>query len=106
MEPGDKAKAALSSLRSLLANHSTRDVVAVFLDLCMRRANDLDFQGDLVSPAQQGDVLLTLLLSTIEPAKSRPYEPKDWQRTTELLNEAFGVYQELFWPDAEELGRP
>jgi hypothetical protein len=104
MEPGDKAKAALSSLRSLLANHATRDVVAVYLDLCMRRANDLEFHGELVSPAQQGDVLLTLLLSTVEPVKPRPYEAKDWQRTTELLNEAFVAYQGLFWPDAAESG--
>lgn len=56
-----------------------------------------------MSPARQGDVLLTLLLSTIEPANPKPYEPADWKRTTELLNDAFGSYQELFWPDAEEL---
>jgi hypothetical protein len=103
MDPGEKAKQALSSLRLLLSRHATRDVVGVFLDFCMRLANDLEFHGDLMSPARQGDVLLTLLLSTIEPANPQPYEPADWKKTTELLNDAFGSYQELFWPDAEEI---
>ena len=103
MDPGAKARQTLLSLRSLLARHATRDVVGVFLDFCMRRANDLEFQGDLMSPARQGNVLLTLLLSTIEPGNPEPYQPGDWKNTTDLLNEAFGAYNELFWPDAEEL---
>lgn len=104
MDPGPKAQAALASLRSLLATHSTRSVVQSYLLLCMKRANDIGFQGELVSPARQGDVLLTLLLSTIEPAEPIPYEPDDWRRTTELLNEAFEAYLGLFWPDPEETG--
>ncbi len=54
-------------------------------------------------PARQDDVLLTQLLSTFEPGNPKPYTTGDWKKTTELLNEAFGSYRELFWPDAEEL---
>lgn len=103
MGAGENAQRALAALRKQLAQHSTRDVASAYLHLCMRRANETEYQGELMSPARQGDVLLTLLLSTSEPITPAPYRQKEWQASAELLNDAFNAYLELFWPTPGEV---
>ncbi|MDX2206060.1 MAG: SEC-C metal-binding domain-containing protein [Gemmatimonadales bacterium] len=70
----------------------------------MKRANEIDFIGPLISPARQGDVLLSVLASTPEPELAEAFDDSRWTRATTLLNDAFNSYCALFWPTEGELG--
>src|SRR6266576_2739520 len=91
-------------LLQLLARSSTMSVVGTCLNYCLHRANDASFTEGLVSPARQLSFLLGVLVSTPEPDKPEHFDETLWARARELLNSAFAAYQEIFWPDREELG--
>lgn len=101
----EKVERVVAELRRLLARSSTLSVVGTCLNYCIHRANDPSFNEGLVSPARQLSFLLGLLVSTPEPKEPEPFDDARWAQTRELLNEAFGSYQEIFWPDAAEIGQ-
>jgi hypothetical protein len=103
-DPGADAKNALEELRTLLGLSRSVDVVSCYLHLCMKRANETGFDGPLIFPARQGDVLLSVLASTPEPAAPRAFDEAAWNRATDLLNDAFNSYVAQFWPTEGELG--
>src|SRR5690349_1853753 len=99
----EKIERVAEELRQLLARNSTASVVGTCLNYCLHRANDASFSEGLVSPARQLSFLLGVLVSTTEPERPEHCDETQWARARELLNNAFAAYQEIFWPDREQI---
>jgi hypothetical protein len=102
--PTDQISTAVDAIRSLIAAKATSSVVGWCGAFNLRSANDLNSRRVLHSPARQTSFLLGLLLSTSEPSGQEQLEEDEWRRLHELLNEAFGAYQLLYYPTSEEPG--
>ena len=89
-------------LRSLLSPSSTRSVLGSVQAYLLHRANDLEFDGGMTSPARQLAFLLGLLLTTPEPREPKPFAA--WERAVELLERIFRSYGAPMWPTESELG--
>ncbi len=100
-----RVERVVQELTQLLGGSSTASVVGTCITYCLHRANDASFTEGLVSPARQLSFLLGLLVSTPEPDNPRHFDEGQWGRCRELLNEPFAAYQEIFWPDAHEIGK-
>ncbi len=92
----------MEALDALLAVRRTEEVVGKYLAYCLERANGLQSDGPFVSPVRQGDVLLSVLVSSPEPDVPMPFGDTQWSEAVDLLNQGFMSYLELFWPSGQE----
>ncbi len=91
---------AVSGLRKLVETASTVEVVGSCLANNFVAANDLAIRSPLSSPARQISFFLSLLVSTPEPESPKPFDADSWARAVALLNDAFGAYFQLYFPES------
>ncbi|WP_045688814.1 YecA family protein [Hymenobacter sp. AT01-02] len=92
----------VTTLKSLLAGYATSDITNMLYAMRLRvvGAENSTPPGvlQLESPARQHAFLLGLLLTTEEPDEPKEFDFAAWNQCVQLLNDAFGVYEELFLP--------
>ena len=98
-----RLEACVSALQRLMTVSATSAVAGMVYATRMRFADsDSRMTAEamkLHSPARQTAFLLGLMLVTEEPAQPQDFGPEEWRHCVSLLNEAFGLYQQLFTPD-------
>lgn len=94
---------SIAALKSILADSSTSEVTGMVYATRLRfaggRKQSPPGVARLESPARQQSFLLGLLLATEEPAEPKEFGFAEWDECVTLLNNAFGIYEELFLPD-------
>ncbi|HEX8425124.1 SEC-C domain-containing protein [Hymenobacter sp.] len=93
----------VTALKQLMAASATSEVTGMIYLSRMRFLGSEDRKRPnalrLHSPARQQAFLLGLLLATEEPAEPEEFGSAEWEECISLLNDAFGIYEQLFLPD-------